>query len=104
MQSLITPRFSSPLFKLKTMAQPLQFANVSNALEVSKGSREFLRYVEVPATLFSVMRSLAVPQSVDVTLFLEQDGPRYLFGMVTSDDQLYDLWHYTHDALPAGLL
>lgn len=103
-KSLVTPYFTQPLFRLRTEAVARQYVNVSNRLDVSYRGRDTEVFVEVPAALFTVMRTLKVPVDSSVTLFLEEDGQKMLFGLVVDEEQLYDLWHYTKDSLPKGTL
>ena len=86
------------------MDEARQVANVSNRLEVSHRRKELVKYVNVSTTLFQIMLALYVPIESEVTLFLDTDGPRMLFGILIDEDQLIDLWHYTMDQVPHVLL
>lgn len=103
-RSQVTPIYPSPLFKLVPMDAPQMFANVSNSLEITHNGREYQKYVEVGTALFQALRVLKVEPESEVTMFLEDDGPRMLFGIVVDGEELHDLWHYTRDRVPQSLL
>lgn len=102
-RSLVTPYFTQPLFRLRTETLEKQYINVSNKLEVSYQGEDTEVFIEVPAALFTVMRTLKVPVDSAATMYLDEDGPRMLFGIVVDGEQLFDLWHYTMDTLPKDL-
>lgn len=104
MRTQLVPRFNKPLFSLVPMDRSQHWANVSNAVEVSHNGRDSVAYIEVSATLFPILADLKVPLDSEVVLFLEDDGPRMLFGIIVDGEQLHDLWHYTMDKVPASLL
>ncbi len=105
-RSLITPRYTRPLFRLQ--ADPLKSRqsciNVSSILEVSRRGRDSEAHVVVSATLFTVMRQLRVSLESTVSMYLEDDGPRLLFGIMVDGHEVHDLWHYTRDQIPDALL
>lgn len=105
-RSLIVPRFTRPLFRLRTdpLKTPRSCINVSNMLEVSRRGKDTEVCVDVPAALFTVMRTLGVSPDSNVTMYLEEDGPRLLFGILVDDEEVYDLWHYTRDQVHSSLL
>lgn len=95
--------FKAPLFTLRQAPATQQWANVSNTLDVLHRGREGVRLIQVGTALFPVLQFLKVdPESV-VTLFLEDDGNRFLFGVVVDDEELFDLWHYTPDQVPMAI-
>lgn len=60
--------------------------------------------MEVNTTLFHVMHTLKVSPDSDVSLFLEQDGRKMVFGIEVDRDTVFDLWHYMMADLPNGIL
>jgi len=96
--------FPTPLFALKPDAMARQYVNVSNRLSIAYRGREFEKYVQVPATLFPIMRALGVSRSSEVTLYLDEEGKRMVFGIAIDDAQIIDLWLYTHDRIPPSFL
>jgi hypothetical protein len=91
-----------PLFKLKPDT-PRQYANVTNALEVTERGKAWVRHVQVSTSLFHLMRHLKVPVSSAVTLYLDIEGPVAVFGFMVDDQDMYDLWAYSSKLLPPFL-
>lgn len=91
-----------PLFKLKP-DNPRQYANVSNALEVTERGSSRVRHVQVSTSLFHLMRTLKVPVSSQVTLYLDIEKDRAVFGMMVDDLDIHDLWDYATKLLPPFL-
>lgn len=104
MRTAITPRFDKALFPLVPMDHQQHWANVDNTIDVQYRDREQVAFIEVSATLFPILADIGVPVDSNVTLFLESDGPKMLFGIIVDDTVLYDLWHYTMDRVPRELL
>lgn len=92
-----------PLFKLLPDASPRQYANVSNLLEVVRGGRVTTAHIQVGASLFHLMHYLGVPVDAEVSLFLDQEGDRMIFGISVNEDQIHDLWSYSIKLLPPFL-
>lgn len=105
-RSLIVPRFTRPLFRLQAdpLRTPRNCINVSNILEVSRKGRDSEAFVVVPSGLFTVMRQLRVSPESTVSMYLEDDGPRLLFGIMVDGQEVFDLWHYTRDQIHDALL
>lgn len=105
-KSLIIPRFTRPLFRLRPdpLKTPRRCINVSNTLEVSFRGRDAEVGVDVPAALFTVMRTLGVSPDSNVSMYLEEDGPRLLFGIMVDEEEVHDLWHYTRDQVHDSIL
>jgi hypothetical protein len=100
----LTPtRFDSPQFPLVLASGPADIANVSNALEIGYRGREMVKYLNVHTGLFQIMLALNVPLDSSVTLYLDEDGRKMVFGILIDDNRLIDLWHYTTDQLPPAL-
>jgi hypothetical protein len=91
-----------PLYKLKP-DEPRNYANVSNALEVTERGGVRIRHVQVNTSLFHLMRALKVPVSSQVLLYLDIEKDRAVFGMMVDDTDMYDLWSYSTKLLPPFL-
>ena len=95
--------FRSPQFKLLPDPKGHRYyANVDNLMSVTIDDDEFFVAVAVPAGLFTIMRlSLKVPPSAEVKLGLDQHGERFVFSILYGEDNLYDLWDYSSQSVPA---
>lgn len=102
--SKIPVLFDKPRFALRVADSHQMYALVDNELEVSYAGQDFSRYVDVPTELFTLMKFLRVAPDQHVTLFLEEDGPFLLFGMIVSDEVVHDLWHYAVNSVPPAML
>ncbi len=97
-------RFDSPQFPLMVAEQEVQVANVSNRLEIGHRGKDLIKYLNVHTVLFQIMWALGVPVDSSVTLYLDDDGRKMVFGMLVDDNRLIDLWHYTFDQVPPVFL
>lgn len=104
LKTSITPIFDNHQFLLRVAKKPRQFANLSNRLDVDLARTSFTRYIEINSFLFTILRRFKVSRDSEIELFLEADGNKLLFGMVIDNREVLDLWHYTRDQLPWGLL
>lgn len=104
MRTSVVPRLDSPLFTLVPDTHRRDYANVSNLLDVLYRGRETTVPVVVNTTLFQIMASMHVEVGSAVTMFLEEDARRLLFGIVVDDREVFDLWHYMMDDVPPRLL
>jgi hypothetical protein len=95
------PIFESPQAELLPDGEGERYyANVSNRLEVAgEDGDTFCVAIAVPTVLFTLMRTLAVDPSDEVTLSLDEDARGFVFSMLHGDT-LYDLWHYTRNTAP----
>lgn len=97
--------FDKPTFTLRLSGETINYANVENTLTIDHRGRSYQKTVEVPALLFTVMRRLSVPVDQPITMYLEEYGRKMVFGIaLTGTDQFLDLWFYTFDQLPKGML
>lgn len=107
-KELHTTRFDRPVFKLIPMDHPMQWANVSNKMSVTHRGNDYSVYTEVPTSLFPILAYLEISVDSTVSVFLEDDGPKMLFGIIVDEDSeepdLFDLWHYTMDLVPKEFL
>lgn len=95
----MTVLLDKPLFPLKPDS-PRLYANVSNALEIVRGGEISVRHIQVGASLLTLMRTLKVPQSASVTLYLDIEKGRAIFGLVVDNLIFHDLWDLPVAALP----
>ena len=96
--------FDRPQFKLIPQAMEVQYANVSNCLDVTTRRGDHTVFVEVDTSLFTIMAALGVKLDSEVTMYLEYHDQRWLFGLVIDDEQLIDLWYYLPDSVPRSIL
>jgi hypothetical protein len=93
--------FDRPQFSLRSDRAGIRnYANVSNLLEVADaGLRVHYVAVEVPATLFTLMRRVFNVPPTDVACLaldeLTSGRWRYVLSLRYGADQLVDLWGYT---------
>lgn len=92
-----------PLFKLKPDTEPRLYANVSNRLEIAEAGRVRYALVQVNTSVFHLMHHFGVPPTAEVTLYLDVERDRSVFGITTDDGQFYDLWVYLTKLLPGFL-
>lgn len=89
-----------PLFPLRPDSSPRLYANVSNALEIVRGGEISVRHIQVGASLMTLMRALKIPQAASVTLYLDIERGRAIFGLVVDNLSFHDLWDLPEAALP----
>lgn len=97
-----SPVFESPQADLlPDSSGDRYYANVSNKMEVVRASGdEYHVAVAVPTVLFTLMKTLDVPATAEVTLSLDEDERGgWLFSMFYGET-LYDLWRYTRGTVP----
>lgn len=93
----------APLFKLKPDKAPRQYANVSNRLEIARAGEVYHVLTQVGSGLFTLLRFLKVAPSSSVTMFLDFDQGRAVFGVMVDDLDIFDLWDYAPNLLPPFL-
>lgn len=81
-----------PLFKLIPAREPVAYANVTNAMEVSLAEKMVTHYIEIGTELFHLMYSMKVPRDSQVMPFLDIVGRRAVFGVMVNATDLLDLW------------
>lgn len=81
------------------------YANLENRLEIALTSSSHTVAVALPTGLFHLMKDvLKVPPEDQVTLYIDQVGEKYVFGLLQGSSTLVDLWEYTLKTLPAWIL
>jgi len=96
--------FQAPSFALKPDTSPRMHASVSNRMQVAYRGREMEKLVQVSSALFPILRVLGVKPENQVTLYLDEDGRKMVFGLIIDDERIIDLWHYTMDRVPPTFL
>lgn len=92
--------FPNPAFALKPDTQTRRYANVSNSLNIFYGGREYTRLIQVGTALFPIMRLLRITPEDQVSLYLDEDARKMVFGLIINEERIIDLWHYTMDRVP----
>lgn len=102
--------FQTPQFRLLPDPQGHRlYANVDNLLEIATQEGLATAPVQVPASLFVLMKDvLRVKPESSVSLAVDEveqgEDVRYVFSLLVDDQQIYDLWDYSPNSLPAWLL
>lgn len=92
-----------PLFNLKPDAGPRLYANICNTLEVVRAGKVSYRHIQIGASLFHLMHHLKVPVDSEVTVYLDIEKGRAVFGIMINEQSIHDLWSYADNLLPPFL-
>ncbi|HGS7906757.1 TPA: hypothetical protein ACMFP1_002875 [Pseudomonas aeruginosa] len=95
--------FDTPQFRLVPAAQKMNYANVSNLLEVSCNGKEVYHPIEVNTLIFHLMDTLGVAVESRVTLYLDKAFVGWVFGICVDDEAIFDLWRYSETEFPPWL-
>lgn len=95
--------FDTPQFPLIPAAGRMDYAIVSNLLEVSRGSNRLQVPIEVNTSLFSIMARLGVGKDSKVSLYLDYNHHQWIFGIFVDEQELYDLWVVPVKKLPSWI-
>lgn len=102
--------FQTPQFRLLPDQQGhRRYANVDNLLEFATRDEIATAPVQVPASLFVLMKDvLRIKPESSVSLAVDEvehdEEVRYVFSLFVDDRDVYDLWDYSPNSLPAWLL
>lgn len=80
------------------------YANLENRLEIALTSSSHTVAVALPTGLFHLMKDvLQIPPEDQVTLYIDQVGEKYVFGLLQGSSTLVDLWTYSEKSMPAWM-